>query len=209
MDKIRRSDDPPLMALNRELLASGADSARWPDDEEWSQGWLTRGQYKGARQARLRYVLEAIEMAKRSSKNEDIQIKSALTIEHILPKGWKEHWPLQNGDYFDGTETFDLDQIEEVARRDRLVDTMGNLTLLTGALNPSVSNGSFGTKLTAVRAFSSLALSRELQQYDHWDEETIQHRGAALFRIAQQVWPKPLLARSMEAAQDPVQAASA
>lgn len=201
VDKIRRSDEPPLMALNRELLASAADSARWPDDAEWSQGWLTRGQYKGARQPRLRYILEAIEMAKRSSKNEDIQIKSALTIEHIMPKGWKEHWPLQNGELIDGSQVLDPEQIEEIARRDRLVDTMGNLTLLTGSLNPLVSNRSFGTKLPAVGAFSSLALNRDLQQYDHWDEETILHRGAALFRIAQQVWPKPLFARSMEAAQ--------
>lgn len=198
--KLRRSDDPPLMALNRELLASSADSARWPDDVEWSQGWLTRGQYKGARQARLRYILEAVETEKRSSKTEDIQIKSVLTIEHIMPKGWKEHWPLQNGEFIDGSEVLDLEQIEEVGRRDRLVDTLGNLTLLTHALNPSVSNGSFGTKLPAVRAFSSLTLNRELQHYDHWDEETIQHRGAALFKIAQQVWPMPLFARSIEAA---------
>ena len=189
--KVRNSDAPTLVALNDELVRSTADSARWPDDAEWLKEWQNREQYKGARQARIRYILESIEMAKRSRKNEDIQIRSALTIEHIMPRNWKEHWPLQNGEDVDASALLDLEQVAEVVRRDRLVNTIGNLTLLTGSLNPSVSNGSFGTKLPAVRAYSSLALNRDLEQYDHWDEETIQHRGAALFKIAQQIWPNP------------------
>ncbi|MCK1466655.1 MULTISPECIES: HNH endonuclease family protein [unclassified Bradyrhizobium] len=46
-----------------------------------------------------------------------------LAIEHVMPRKWQQHWPVQGIDEED---------------RDRLIHTLGNLTLLTGKLNSTV-----------------------------------------------------------------------
>jgi hypothetical protein len=75
--------------------------------------------------------------------------------------------------------------------RDGAVNNLGNLTLLTHSLNSSVSNGPYSVKMPAVRSHSSLALNRELNEYDHWDEESIAERGASLFIVAKRLWSAP------------------
>lgn len=188
IDRLRASDGNQVDALISYLSSRQSETDRWPDDVEWRQGWLGRDQYKGARQPRLRFLFEAIERAKRSVLNEDIEIKSALTVEHIMPQRWHASWQIAGLDHLD-----DLDP-ERLARnmeREGAINKLGNLTLLTGALNTSVSNGPYSTKMPAVRSHSSLALNRELNGYDDWNEERIAERGAALFKTARQVWQAP------------------
>lgn len=172
------------------LSSREQDLDRWPDNSEWKQSWLGHDQYKNARQSRLRYIFEALELAKCTSRSEDITIRSTLTIEHILPRKWRESWPIVDfrGMIFDHSDP-QLMALETA--RDEAVNKMGNLTLLTHALNASVSNGPYETKIAAVLSQSSLALNRELREYDHWDEETIRLRGEALFHIACTIWIKP------------------
>ncbi|MER8467696.1 HNH endonuclease family protein [Mesorhizobium sp. M1396] len=58
------------------------------------------------------------------------------------------------------------------AERDSVVHRLGNLTLLTGALNSAVSNGLYSVKMPAVRSHSSLALNRDLNQFDSWEPDS-------------------------------------
>lgn len=187
VNKIRRADSSALQALRSVLTASTAETARWPDNEEWAKAWLSRGQYKGNRQPRLRFILEELEQKKRSAANEIVAIKSDLTIEHILPQKWKENWPLPHAP----EEADEWDEFLRAGERDQSVETIGNLTLLTQTLNSSVSNGPFSVKMPAVRAQASLTLNRELLAFDTWDEATIRERGMALFKTAAAVWPGP------------------
>jgi hypothetical protein len=53
--------------------------------------------------------------------------RGQYAIEHVMPRKWVANWPLVEGI----TEN----------DRDRLIHTLGNLTLLTGKLNSMVSNG--------------------------------------------------------------------
>jgi len=190
--KVRRSALPPLHALEAYLSLGESDTNRWPHDGEWKAAWLGNGQYKNNRQPRLRYLFEAIEKAKRSSLSEEIEIKSELTVEHIMPQKWREHWPVPGFEHVPEGEG-DLDQLEREMERDQALNKLGNLTLLTHALNSKVSNGPFSIKMPAVRAHASLALNRELNTFDgHWDEETILKRGQALFEVARKIWRGPL-----------------
>ncbi len=75
--------------------------------------------------------------------------------------------------------------------REGAINRIGNLTLLTGPLNSSISNGAYSVKMPALRSHSSLALNRELNGFDEWNERTIAERGVALFRTAQQIWLAP------------------
>jgi hypothetical protein len=60
--------------------------------------------------------------------------------------------------------------------------TIGNLTLLTQALNTSVSNGQFGNKSKAIAANSDLRLNAWLRSGEHkrWSETDIMERGKIL-----------------------------
>jgi hypothetical protein len=174
-----------------EFFSSGKiDIARWPNDQEFSEAWHSKPQYKAARQPRLRHLFEAIEKKKRSVADEVVEIKSDLTIEHIMPVKWREHWSIPASPGI-GPDEFDLELLQKEASRDNKIHTIGNLTLLTQHLNTSVSNGPFSVKLPAVKAQSALVLNRELHGFDRWDEETMTLRAASLFKIAVSLWPAP------------------
>ncbi|MBP2447005.1 hypothetical protein JOH51_004444 [Rhizobium leguminosarum] len=192
IERLRQAEGDKLAALIEFLSSRTTDTDRWPDDVEWQRAWLGRGQYQGPRQARLRYIFEAIELAKRSTLNEDISIHSALTIEHIMPQTWLSNWPIPGFDPEEADLDLNPDYVLKRTERDAVIDRMGNLTLLTHTLNASVSNGPYSVKMPAVRAHSSLALNRELSAYSDWSEETIQQRGADLFNVARKIWEAPI-----------------
>jgi len=188
IDPLRDVEGNRVDALIANLSSRTSDIDRWPDDAEWRDGWLGRDQYKGSRQPRLRYLFEALERSKRSALSEDIEIKSALTIEHIMPQTWRISWPIPGLDQLD---ELNPEGREREMKREAAINKLGNLTLLTGPLNSSVANGPYSEKMPAVRAHSSLALNRELNGYDEWAEEQISQRGEALFNTARNIWRAP------------------
>lgn len=166
------------------------DTERWPDDAEWRRSWILREQYRSARQPRLRYIFEAIERAKHTSLTEDIIIRSALTIEHIMPQKWQDAWKLPGMENFAAGE-YDPELGTQIRARENAVNVLGNLTLMTQALNSTVSNGPFSVKMPAIKANAALALNRELDSFHEWDEAAIEQRGAALFEVATRIWASP------------------
>jgi hypothetical protein len=162
------------------LLQTEAEIGRWPSDEEFRQAWLESPLYKTMLRSRLRMVLEALDAGLKSKYGENLVLKDKLTVEHMLPQQWREHWKLPEG------------IPEGVTRqRDRLLHTIGNLTLLREKLNSSISNGDWDKKLERIRKHSRLNLNAELQSYGQvWDERLIQERGDRLFKVAQLIWPK-------------------
>jgi hypothetical protein len=190
--RLRAAVDNKVNEMLAYLSSRQSDTDRWPDDAEWGNAWMGRDQYKGARQPRLRFLFESIELAKRTDMNEDIEIKSELTIEHIMPQGWQDNWPILGFEHLDeGDRNRDLDYLTKQTERAVAINKIGNLTLLTGPLNTSVSNGPYSVKLPAVRSHSSLALNRELNNFDEWDETSISDRGRSLFKCACQIWQGP------------------
>lgn len=182
----------------RSTLASWTeDTYLWPDDDRLKAAWMGERAYGWLAQARVRMVLEALEPVIRSDKAENIKISEALTIEHLLPQSWQSNYPLPT----DGS----VDEWQ----RERLLHTWGNLTLLTRKLNPSVSNGAWSTaddladdkgKRAQILSHSGIAINRMLAQYRSWDETAIQERGALLLEAALQLWPRPAVVVSQEAA---------
>ncbi|WP_342242361.1 DUF262 domain-containing protein [Ensifer sp. OTU672] len=202
IERLRQSGGDKIDEMMAYLSSRRSDIDRWPTDEEWQRAWLGRDQYKGSRQPRLRYIFEAIEMAKRSALNEDIEIKSALTIEHIMPQRWRESWPVPGFEHL-AVEDTNIDYLSRTAERDAVIDRLGNLTLLTGALNSTVSNGPYSVKMPALRSHSSLALNRELNHFDIWDEQSIAERGQSLFKAACHIWLAPEVSLDRELEPDP------
>jgi hypothetical protein len=87
-------------------------------------------------------------------------------------------------------------QLRLIEAREMVKHTLGNLTLLTGARNPSLGNLSFDTKRDALRQ-SLLKLNREIADPPNctgekatWTEESIQARGNRLAALACKIWPR-------------------
>jgi Protein of unknown function (DUF1524) len=68
---------------------------------------------------------------------------------------------------------------------------LGNLTLVTGALNASMSHGPWPTKKEALEEHSLLILNRELLKAPAWDEQSIQARGSAITELLLAIWRGP------------------
>lgn len=173
-------------ALQRFLLTREGDSARWPGDDEFRASWTKRPLYWSLTRKKLRMILEALETVARSSMTEAVALPPGLTVEHVLPQQWLRTWPRPKA--APGDERSPQQRIEA---RDLAVQTIGNLTLVTGKLNPSMSNGSWATKRSALRKHSGLALNRDIAESDNWDEEAIAARGLRLFDLALRLWPHP------------------
>jgi hypothetical protein len=155
---------------------------RWPTDEEFTATLLNDRLYRTLTRKRLRMFLRALEQQLQTDKTEDIGLKKALTIEHLMPRQWKKHWPLP------GDVSADAED-----RRDHIVHTLGNLTLLTNKLNPAVSNGPWEKKFSQISRHSLLRLNKEIEAHDcgTWDEAAIHARGKALAALACKTWPRP------------------
>lgn len=75
---------------------------------------------------------------------------------------------------------------------------IGNLTLVSQALNPSLSNSAWaGTdqkpgELEALKKHAIMHMNRRLldQFREHWSEETIATRAASLFEDARLIWQR-------------------
>lgn len=195
-------------SLSTFLMAQSSESARFPTDREFQHAWITAPMYgRRLTPLRIRAVLEAIERAKRQKFHETDQLNDNLSIEHIMPSEWEKHWPLADGNLPTSDEKYqalfsseeDETRIGQIVRRQRLLHTFGNLTILTKPLNSSVSNGPYSAKREALSEHSLLVLNREITKGDSWSEDKIEARGQKLFETAKELWPYPAIAN--EAAQ--------
>ena len=171
--------------------ASDGDAVRFPNDVELRKQILERRQYGNVQQQRLRHILCELERAARDRFDEATTLPDDLTIEHVLPDSWMEHWPLPDNtsaptDLRTGmTEV----QLTIIATREALKHTLGNLTLLTDARNPSLGNLNFDTKRDALHG-SLLKLNHEIADLPCWTEDSIRVRAGRLADLAIKIWPQ-------------------
>jgi hypothetical protein len=161
-----------------ELLSSESDTYRWPTDDELATHLKSQSLYGWVAQKRIAFVLREIERAKRSTKSEPLDLPVKLEVEHVMPQSWQTHWPVPNNP-------------EAVQRRNAHVNLLGNLTLVTGSLNGSMSNAAWDKKKSALDEHSLLLLNRELVKEPSWDEQSIEARSGNLTAHVLAIWRGP------------------
>jgi len=174
-----------------------SESGRFPRDQAFERAILTRPIYQSLGSARTRALLSEIELSMRGKKQETRILPDDLTVEHILPSTWQQHWPMQRGltvtsdDYQNAVfaVTEDETPVGQIVRRNRLKHTIGNLTLVTRSFNSGVSNESFGVKKSEFEDQSVLMLTKDFVKAPNWDEEAIEARSVILFERARTIWP--------------------
>jgi uncharacterized protein with ParB-like and HNH nuclease domain len=198
--KSLRSQGISPQNLRQFLSSQKGESADWPGDEELQAAFIRRPLYRELSAHRLAYILRRIEDAETSNFSEEITIHSDLSIEHVMPQGWCGVWPLKAGAHVNTEQVeqakkwdmlgLHMDALgQAIMEREDLIDTIGNLTLLTSRLNSSVSNGPFAAKRSAILQQSALRLNRYFQTIEAWDEETIIRRSEYLFNTTKLLWP--------------------
>ena len=167
------------------LKRQTAESREWPDDEALERSLDTLLLYRLLTRGRLRLILEGVEGKLRtSSMAEQSDVPKNLTIEHVMPQSWEANWPLSN----------DVEKTEEANNRNRLIHTIGNLTLVNGRLNPALSNDAWENKRNTLRKHSVMLLNDRLlaeSEGKEWDEAFIQARSKRMAALVAQVWPGP------------------
>ncbi|MNV01901.1 hypothetical protein D3C71_921190 [compost metagenome] len=181
------SDADLVEVVRAELSRSRDVTTRWPLDDEFEAAWLSKPIYTKSRPDRSAMVLRAIEAHIRTTKNEAMTLPDVLSVEHLLPqKGTLADYPYAN--------ELPLQTGETAERcRERILHTLGNLTLLTSELNSSVSNGPFAGKTADIAAYSDLRLNAWLRTNppEAWSETSIVARGGSLFQAARDIWHRP------------------
>lgn len=167
------------------LKGQPSESRLWPTNRQFVGALLDLPLFRLLTRGRLRILLEALEDDLRTAKTEEEHvIRGKLTIEHILPQTWQQHWPLPKS----------ADPIQAAIDRDRLLHTLGNLTLVNGHLNPALSNSAWSAKSSALAEHTVLHLNKQLlgsfSKHD-WNEEAIRERGSKLAEAATRIWPSP------------------
>ena len=81
--------------------------------------------------------------------------------------------------------------VGRIVRRNRIKQTLGNLTLVTQSFNSGVSNLAFEVKRQEFEDQSILMLTKDFVKKPKWDEDEIAIRGKLLFDHARQIWGAP------------------
>lgn len=180
------------------LINQSGDSANWPDDAAFSEAWLNRPAYNPygpLNNPKLVHIFKRLNKRFISSKIERLSLDAPPSIEHIMPQGWLEHWPLPDGSK--GMNFAELSQAEtgdkratSTRMREDLVQTIGNLTILTVELNSAQSNLPWSKKRPELMKNSLLPINQMIASHAFWNEEAIKDRGKVLLEHALELWPR-------------------
>ena len=186
IDIVRSAPGDDMHHQIRAFLARQlGDSVLWPDDAMVRQSLLRMPIYKRISRSRMRMLLEAIEDHLRgygTGKQALTGVRTPrglYTIEHLLPQSWEANWPPPD----DG---------DEALRGERL-HMLGNLTLVTQALNSKVSNGAWEVKSTELNRHGVVLLNNRLADFTQgaWTDAAIEQRTSVLIDIILRIWKVP------------------
>ncbi|WP_439592016.1 GmrSD restriction endonuclease domain-containing protein [Microbacterium sp.] len=177
-----------LDVVERFLSGQQYASTYWPGDDEVVSALATEHFYRRFSQPMQRLLLQAAEDWYRGytspgpSKTGVRVFRDKQQVEHLLPRGWRPNWP--------------VDGAADEADRDDHVHRLGNLTLLTGSLNASVSNSEWlgeKGKRAAVDRHDVFLMNRAVvaRSAGGWDESLIDERTLELTNAFLHTWPVP------------------
>lgn len=183
------------------LSAQTADARVWPTDGALISQLPNVKAYGNIKQQRLRTILAGVELQLRSERHEEVSLPTKLDIEHVMPQGWRSYWD-------DGVAA----DHEAATARDHLINSLGNLTLVTQKLNIALSNRPWTDEAAAqvaptgkdaglgkrslLNRFSVLLLNKDIvdPHLHAWTEADIASRNSALASTIAEVWPGPSFA---------------
>ena len=181
--------------LRELLIAQTGESGIWPDDATFREAWLSKELFGPLNNPKLVYLYTRLNQTYMSTKSEAVAFTERPSVEHIMPQSWLENWPFEDGSTgLDVVELWGAPQDDPRAAatraRDKAVQTLGNLTILSSALNSSQSNYGWHQKRPEMMIHSLLPINQALLETRTWDEAAILKRGEELFQRALGIWKR-------------------
>ena len=174
--QLKVTDDNTIAENLSEILSEYKDdSSKFPEVDEFVIGFsnsILSNQH-------AKEILFIISLYQINTVLNDLTVlnSQSFSVEHIMPKKWKENW------------NQDLSR-EESNQRDFKLQTLGNLTIITKNLNSKLRNSSWSNKKTILNEFSSLPITTKYTSLNEWNEEEIEQRAVDLFFLASTIWKK-------------------
>lgn len=162
-------------------LEKQADKVNFlPFDEELKNGFdnvcLINKQSAG-----ILYLIES-KIRNRNLHSTQLLGISKYSLEHLMPKKWENHWG-------------NLPTQEDKIKRNRKLLTLGNLTIITQALNSTIRDANWTIKRNGkvdkkgLNAYSAgLETMSHFLTLDEWNEQTIEDRANFLYEKAKEIW---------------------
>lgn len=132
--------------------------------------------------ANLLYFVES-KLRDRSKQSTQLLGMTKYSLEHLMPKKWRNHWQIPS-------------TIEEQENRDKLLKTIGNLTIITQPLNSSVRDSEWQVKLNGrngkdglIKYASGVEITSDVLNCPNWDENGIVKRTIYLDNLIKTYWP--------------------
>lgn len=150
------------------------EESLWVDDQLFYESFLTKELYNSKDLGFSRHVLQGID--KKLQKHDEFPDYSSIeTIEHVLPQTLDVNWKTHLGN----------DAIHPDLNR--IINTLGNLSLHSQPANSSAGQRPFAEKQTQYNPISSLA--RDIKsRTEPWNIAAIQQRSADLAETALKIW---------------------
>ncbi len=197
LDRVKRSRRKgPDTIIVEHLAGLPSEREQWPTDSEVTRSLVNNKLLGPVSSARTRMILEAVELSFRGSPYRALGLAELtarqLSVEHVMPRHWRTaDWARPKPLPARSEET-----AEEI--RDRLVHSIGNLTLVSRRRNSQLSDSNWTRKRSVYREDRpSLALTADLVSPGGkaparvWDEEQIRKRSERLAKRVIRVWPRP------------------
>jgi hypothetical protein len=177
------------------LIAQTGESGVWPDDAAFRESWLFKPLFGPLNNPKLVHLYTQLNQTYMSVKSEAVIFAAQPSVEHIMPQNWIANWPFEDGSQgMDDFELWEAPQDDPRAaatrKRDATVQTLGNLTILSTALNSSQSNYGWDQKRPAMMIHSLLPINQMLLETKTWDEAAILKRGNETFERALGIWKR-------------------
>ena len=134
-----------------------------------------------------KYVLQQITL-ELGAKYDDVKPIEGLTLEHVLPRNYKDHWT--HDEFFEGVEHDEPDM-------GKYVNHLGNMTLLKNAINTKLKDAHFKNKKYSIDEAgvrdgymaSHLAINQKtVCNVDVWTAKVIRDREIYFAELADKIW---------------------
>lgn len=164
-----------------EYLEGQADKVNYlPSEAELKIGFET-AQLINKQSAGILYFIES-KIRNRQLQSTQLLGINKYSLEHLMPKKWENNWSkLQNQ--------------EDIIKRNRKLLTLGNLTVITQALNSSIRDANWtikrngkGDKKGLNYYSAGLETISHYLTLDDWNEQAIEERALFLYEKAKEIW---------------------
>jgi len=137
----------------------------YPSDIEFQNRFVT----EKLDQKIQKYTLLQLEL--KINPGSDVEPLSTITVEHVIPKKLTPYWNRR------------IKKSDHV----RLLDTVGNLTLLKRDENIKLGNGTWGEK-KRVYKISQIKITKSVAKNKKWKRREIEKRSECFSKLAKKIW---------------------